>query len=83
MAFTAQGQISKIESPGNMVGVDSNGNSSDDSVIYRGQPWCIANAFDKGMIDAHRERFLPAFKAGQRVIAGYLQTSKIPINIPT
>lgn len=82
MAFTAQGQVTKIESPGNMVGVDSNGNSSDDSVIYRGQPWCIANAFDKAMIDATRERFLPAYKTGKRFIAAFLQTSRIGVTVP-
>lgn len=81
MALRAQGSISPIEMPGSMQGVDSNGNTSDDSVIYRGRPYCLANALDMALIDATRERYIPGRARGARVVAAVLQTSRLPTSV--
>lgn len=79
MALRVQGSISPLESPGNMQGKDSNGNQSDDSVIYRGRPYCVANAVDMALMDAGRERYAPARARGARAVAAVLTTSKVPL----
>ena len=73
----AQGRLPRIVLPGKMAGKDTNGQVTNNSVIYRGRPFCKEHAIDRGMQDAQKESVVQTWQRGQRVIALTLTTGRI------
>lgn len=75
----AQGRLPRIAPlmRGRLVGENPNGELTNDSVEYRGKPFCRVNAIDMAALDAQRERVVPSWQRGLRVVGYWLQTSRI------
>lgn len=74
---SVQGKIPKVYLPGRMTGRNTDGDKTNDSVIYRGRPYSSINALEMQMQDEQRELVRPARQIGLRVVGYYLTTGLI------
>lgn len=72
-----QGKLPRVVIPGHMVGYDTNGNTTNDSVVYRGRPMTHMDAIDFAALNAQNEGTKQSWQMGQRVIGLYLTTGQI------
>lgn len=75
----AQGRLPRIAPlvRGKMVGPNTNGELTLNSVEYRGRPYSRENALDMMALNDQREQVVPSQQLGLRVLGYYLQTSRI------
>lgn len=77
----SQGRIPKIVIKGKMQGFDTNHQATNDSIEYRGRPYCSANGYDQFWFDVQREQVKMSWQNGLKTIGYYLTTSRVrPIN---
>jgi len=60
-----------------MVGKDTNGNFTNNSVEFNGQPFCKEHAIDREAQLAQQKEVAVCWQRGLRVLALYLTTGRI------
>lgn len=76
---TAQGRMPKIVLLGRMCGKDTNNNTTNNSIEYRGRPYARENCLDQVAQDFQREQSKTSWQNGLRVLNIYLTTGTISV----